>query len=133
MKYLFTTNRLKHWIVFPFIWLPLFIVLVLDFFVEIYHRIAFPLYDMPLVDRTGYVQIDRYKLKYLSFFDKINCAYCGYVNGFAAYFVRIACDTEKYWCGIQHEKNKKFKQPAHHKDFLKYDDEEAYCKLMNKN
>ncbi|MBU2443386.1 MAG: hypothetical protein KKF95_04910 [Nanoarchaeota archaeon] len=74
--------------------------------------------------------MDRQKLEYLSFREKINCAYCGYVNGFATYFLRIANDTEKYWCGIKHKKQEGFIEQAHQKNFLEYGDEKAYCNLV---
>lgn len=77
--------------------------------------------------------MDRQKLSYLTIYDKVNCAYCGYANGLMHYGTRIAGDTEKYWCGIKHTPGKGFKEPEHHKDFLKYGDEKAfkekYCKL----
>jgi hypothetical protein len=71
----------------------------------------------------------------LKWHDKLNCMYCGYANGLMAYGVRIAGDTERYWCGIKHDTPQRpgFKEPAHHKDFVKYGDEKAftkkYCKL----
>ena len=56
------------------------------------------------------------------------CAYCGYANGLMAYAVVIAGKTEKYWCGIKHKKYQNFHEPAHHKDFTEYGDEESYRK-----
>jgi hypothetical protein len=49
-----------------------------------------------------------------------------------AYGVKIAGDTEKYWCGIKHQKTKGYIEPVHHKDFLKYGDETAYRKKYGK-
>ena len=99
---------------------------------EIYHNVCFPLYGIPLVKRNKYIKIDRQKLKYLRFAEQVSCAYCGYANGVMAYGVKIAGETEKYWCGIKHQKDEEFIEPAHHKDFLKYGDEKAYDKIIKK-
>lgn len=116
----------------PFIWgisLPL---VILDFFMEIYHHVAFPLYGIPIVKRSNYIRIDRQKLAYLSLFDKLSCMYCGYANGFAAYMVRIAGDTEKYWCGIKHKEGNGYIPQPHQKDFLPYGNEQAFKDFINK-
>lgn len=122
----------RHILSIPFIYLVLIPVIFLDFFIEFYHRICFLLYGLPYVKRGDYIRIDRHKLSYLTLVQKINCMYCGYVNGFAAYFVRICADTENYWCGIQHAKRAGVHEQAHHKNFLEYDNKEAFeekCKL----
>ena len=94
----------KHALSAPFIWLPLLAVIILDILVEIYHHICFPIYGIPKVKRSAYIQIiDRNKMKYLSPLEKLGCMYCGYVNGGLLYFKEIAGLTEKYWCGIMHE------------------------------
>ena len=127
----------KHVLALPFIYMMIFPMILLDFFLEIYHRICFFCYGIPYVKREDYIRIDRHKLNYLTFIEKINCVYCGYANGFAGYFVRIAADTEKYWCGIKHDNYKNFNAPKHHADFLEYGDEKAYkekyCKLKKSN
>ena len=103
----------------------------LDITLEIYHNICFRLYGIPLVKRSKYIKVDRHKLKYLNWIDKINCAYCGYVNGLVNYARTIAADTEKYWCGIKHKKDSNFIEPKHHKDFLDYGDEEGLKKKFS--
>jgi len=84
---------------------------------------------MHLIKRNKYIKIDRHKLKYLNWFEKLNCIYCGYANGFLHYASVIAAETEKYWCGIKHSKDKNFIPPNHHKDFLEYGDGEAFRRL----
>lgn len=123
---------LRHLLVIPLIWVVGIPVVVLDLFTEIYHRIAFPLCGIPIVKRSNYIKIDRQKLAYLTFGDKIGCMYCGYVNGYAAYFVRIAGDTEKYWCGIKHKEGNGYVNQPHQKDFLPYGDKEAYDDYIKK-
>lgn len=125
-------KRLRHTLAIPFIFgisLPL---VIMDLFTEIYHHVAFPLYGIPIVKRSNYIRIDHQKLLYLSFADKINCTYCGYANGFAAYMVRIAGDTEKYWCGIKHKEGGGYVPQPHQKDFLPYGDEKAFKDFIEK-
>lgn len=90
----------------PIIFAVFIPMLLLDICLEIYHRICFRLYELPYVQRSAYIKIDRHKLEYLNFLEKVGCVYCGYANGFAAYFVAIAAETEQYWCGIMHQKTK---------------------------
>lgn len=125
-------KALRHWLSFPFIWLISVPVVILDICVEVYHHVAFPLYGIPIVKRSNYIRIDRQKLAYLTFFDKISCMYCGYANGFAAYLVRIAGDTEAYWCGIKHKEGSGFIPQTHQKDFLPYGDEQAFDDFTKK-
>ena len=125
-------KRLRHTLAIPFILgisLPL---VVMDLFTELYHRVAFPLYGIPIVKRSNYIRIDHQKLSYLSFTDKLNCMYCGYANGFAAYMVRIAGDTEKYWCSIKHKEGQGYVPQPHQKYFLPYDDKHSYEEFIDK-
>jgi hypothetical protein len=101
-------------------------LVILDIGLEIFHRVCFRLCHIPYVKRSRFIKIDRQKLSYLKWFEKLNCAYCGYANGLLQYAVAIGAETEKYWCGIMHAKYKDFKPPKHHKDFLPYGDEQAF-------
>lgn len=118
----------RHFLSTPFIYGVFFPVVVLDVCMEIFHRVCFPLYGIPIVKRGEYIKIDRHKLQYLSLQQKFQCIYCGYVNGYLAYATEIAARTEVYWCGIQHEKTPEFQAPLHHENFPKYGDEEEYRK-----
>jgi hypothetical protein len=113
----------------PFIYGMIVPTVFLDATMEVYHRVAFPLYGIPRVKRSKYIKLDRQKLSYLKPLEKVNCVYCGYVNGLFAYAVQIAGETEKYWCGIKHEQDENFVPPAHHKDFLEYGDEKGYREI----
>lgn len=119
-------KRLRHIASLPFILGMALPIVILDLIIEIYHNICFPLYGIQKVKRSNYIRIDQQKLSYLVTKDKLWCIYCGYVNGFAAYFVKIAGDTEKYWCGIKHKSGGDFIEQPHQKDFLEYGDEKAY-------
>ena len=98
----------------------------LDLCLEIYHRLAFPLWGIPTVPRGDYIKIDRHLLPYLPVILKIACAYCGYANGLAQYAARIAGDTEAYFCPIKHQTSPTFQAPPHHKNFAEYGDAEAF-------
>ena len=116
----------------PFIYGMIVPAVFLDASIEIYHRIAFALYQLPYVRRSDYIRIDRHRLSYLPWYDKINCTYCGYVNGLFAYAVKIAGETEKYWCAIKHKNVPNFIEPEYQKDFLPYGDAEALKKFEKK-
>lgn len=123
-------NRIIYQIpVMPIIYSLTIPLVILDIWVEIYHRICFLAYGIPYVKRSNYIKIDRHKLAYLNLFEKLNCMYCGYANGVTMYASAIAGETEKYWCGIKHKKDPNFVEPPHHKDFIEYGDEVAYRKL----
>ena len=122
----FPDREMRHNISIPFIWGMVLPVMILDIFLIIYHQVCFRLYELPLVDRKKYVKMDRHKLEYLSFMDKIRCYYCGYVNGVFAFAVKLAGDTEKYWCGIKHEKDSVFVEQPHQKNFLEYGDKKNF-------
>ena len=119
-------RRLRHFISVPFIYLMIIPLIIFDMSLEIYHHICFRLYKIPIIKRKNYIRIDRHKLKYLSFFGKINCAYCGYANGLVNYAVKIAGDTEKYWCAIKHKDYQGFIPPKHQRNFLNYGDEKSF-------
>ena len=129
----YPNKTLRHWLSFPFIWVMIVPSVIFDICLEIYHHICFPLYRIPIVKRSHYIKIDRYRLQYLKWYDKINCIYCGYVNGLMHYAVRIAGDTEIYWCGIRHQPTLNFHEPKHHAGFAAYGDKKAfrkkYCRL----
>lgn len=120
-----------HLISVPVVYSMIIPLFFSDISSEIYHNICFRLYGLPLIKRSKYIKIDRHKLKYLSWYDKINCAYCGYANGLINYIQAIFAETEKYWCGIKHKKDSKFIEPNHHREFIDYEDEKIY-KEINK-
>ena len=119
-------RKIRHIIVIPILSTLIIPIVIMDIWVEIYHRICFPLSKIPYVKRKNYIKIDRYKLKYLSFAQKIYCIYCGYANGLAGYWVKIGGETEKYWCGIKHKQDLGFKEPEHHKNFVEFGDESEF-------
>lgn len=114
-----STPGWKKFLSAPFIYSVFIPLLFLDIFMELYHQIAFRLYGLKIVKRSDYIFIDRQKLKGLNIMQKINCMYCGYANGLLAYGVKIASETERYWCAIRHLNDKSLETLPHHKEFLK--------------
>jgi len=123
---------LQHLTVMPFIYAMIIPIIFLDLSMEIYHQICFPLCKIPKLNRRNYISLDRIKLSYLNPWEKINCAYCGYANGLFNYASAIASASEKYWCGIMHEKKEKFLLQKHQKDYLPFGDEKAYRNFLEK-
>jgi len=106
----------------PFIFSVIIPLVILDIWIELYHRVGFWLYKIPYVERGKYVRIDRHRLSYLRWFEKAFCLYCGYANGLLPYAAAIAAETEKYWCAVMHKDDPSFQHPEHHKEFARYDD-----------
>jgi hypothetical protein len=100
-------------------------MLLLDVAISVYQWICFPLYRIPIVRRRDCWVFDRTHLAYLNLLEKINCAYCSYGNGLAAYFTEIAGRTEQYWCPIKHARRVLHAHP-HYNRFLDYGDAESY-------
>ena len=120
---------LKFFVAGPLIWLMIIPVVISDICLEIYHRICFPIYGIPYVVRSRYIHIlDREKLPYLSWPEKMGCAYCGYVNGWFHYASVIAGRTEMYFCAISHLEERGYIPSEHEKSFVKYGDEAALRK-----
>lgn len=86
----------------PVIYLLILPFLMLDLFVSAYQQVCFPVYGIPRVKRSDYFVFDRAQLAYLNGLEKLNCAYCSYVNGLLAYVREVAARTEQYWCPIKH-------------------------------
>ena len=126
MEYKKQSTKTKQILSTPFIWVVVVPLVILDLFVEFAHHVSFPLLGIPLVDRGQYIRIDRYKLKYLSRTEKLNCAYCGYANGLIKYTSVVIGELERYWCGIKHESKDGFTPPAHHEQFVEHGDESSF-------
>jgi hypothetical protein len=77
-------------------------ILLMDGWASVYQFICFPAYGIPKVRRSDYVVMDRHHLRYLNTIERLNCVYCGYVNGVLAYVQEIAGRTEQHWCPIKH-------------------------------
>lgn len=117
--------RIKHIISTPFIWICIIPVALVDVTVSLYQAICFPIYDIPKVKRQDYIVFDRQYLNYLNIVEKINCAYCSYVNGLFGYLQEIAGRTEQFWCPIKHAGRIKSLHSRYQK-FIDYGDAKSY-------
>jgi hypothetical protein len=111
----------------PVIWSCLIPTVFMDCIISIYQAICFPVYGIPKVVRSDYIVIDRNALNYLNKIEKINCIYCGYVNGLIAYVQEIAARTEQYWCPIKHSR-KMAVIHSRYRNFFEYGDGEGFRK-----
>lgn len=98
---------------------------VLDLWVSIYQAVCFRVYRIPQVRRRQYMIFDRAALGYLNAIEKLNCAYCSYVNGVIAYVREVGSRTEQFWCPIKHAKRVLGAHPRY-AGFAEYGDAEEY-------
>lgn len=124
LKYI-ADAKLKNIITIPFIWVCILPVALVDITVSLYQAICFPLYGIPKVKRQDYIVFDRRYLNYLNIIEKINCAYCSYVNGLFGYLQEIAGRTEQFWCPIKHANRIKSLHSRYQK-FFDYGDAKTY-------
>lgn len=117
--------KLRHIISAPFIWMCIIPVLLMDVIITLYQSICFPIYGIPQVKRQDYIVFDRQYLNYLNIIEKINCAYCSYVNGLFGYLQEIAGRTEQFWCPIKHARRIKNLHSRYQK-FIDYGDAKSY-------
>jgi len=120
-----TDAPLKHILSAPLIWGCIIPSLLMDATISLYQAICFPIYGIPKVKRQDYIVFDRQYLRYLNLVEKINCAYCSYVNGLFAYLQEIGARTEQFWCPIKHAKRIKTLHSRYQK-FISYGDAETY-------
>ena len=98
---------------------------IVDLWVSIYQAICFRVYGIPQVPRGRYMIFDRAGLAYLNALEKLNCAYCSYVNGVIAYVREVGSRTEQYWCPIKHARRVLGAHPRY-AGFEEYGDGEQY-------
>jgi hypothetical protein len=101
LKYVFSSPLLVA-VTAPVIYSLLIPFAVADLWVSIYQAVCFRVYGIPQVRRGRFMNFDRNGLPYLNALEKLNCAYCSYVNGVIAYVREVASRTEQYWCPIKH-------------------------------
>lgn len=123
----------RHILSIPFIWGMIIPIMLLHITMFIYQAVAFRLYGINRVYLRSYINFDREKLSYLSFLDKLNCAYCSYSNGVFAYVSEIGHRTEYYWCGIKHRNQPNNPAYFYQGKFAEYGDKEEYDKVLVKS
>ena len=121
---------LRHIVSIPFIWAMLVPSVLLHVCIFVYQAVCFRLYGIERVRLRDYINFDREKLSYLSTIDKLNCAYCSYVNGLYGYASEIGHRTEYYWCGVKHRNQPENPAFAYQEKFAAYGDKEAYDQVL---
>lgn len=107
------------------IYVMFFAIVVIDLLVFLFQSIVFPLLGLEKISRSEFIVIDRHKLQYLNFFEKLGCVYCSYANGVAAYYSEVAGATESYYCPIKHARRVR-KPHAYYHEFVPYGYAEEY-------
>jgi len=116
-------------LVAPLIYAGLIPFFLLDLFLTVYHAVCFPAFGIPKIRRQDYLVFDRGRLRYLNALERVNCVYCSYANGLAAYFVEIAARTEQHWCPIKH-RGHPVAPHSRYPQFLPFEDADAYRKRL---
>lgn len=118
-------SRLLVVLTAPVIYAGIVPFLLMDLFVTVYQGVCFPIYGIPKVKRREFLVFDRGDLPYLNAIERLNCLYCSYGNGVAAYLREVAARTEQYWCPIKHARRI---LAAHERypHFFEYGDAESY-------
>ncbi|MFA5359524.1 MAG: hypothetical protein WC349_00985 [Patescibacteria group bacterium] len=117
----------KYLFSMPFIYGMFFPVIILHFFIEIYHKVCFRIYGIPLVNGKEFFIYDRQLLPYLNWLEKFNCIYCSYVNNVFRYSVEIGGRTERFWCPIKYARRIENPHSQYNK-FVGYLDAEEFQK-----
>lgn len=118
-------STIPNMLTVPVIWAVLLPAMLIDAAVTIYQFICFPIYGIPKVRRADYIVIDRQYLSYLNLIEKLNCIYCGYVNGLLGFMQEVVARTEQFWCPIKHARKIRGMH-RRYKHFLDYGDAEAW-------
>jgi len=109
----------------PIIYLMIVPFLLLDLAISTYQLSCFPLYRIARVPRRKFIVVDRHHLSYMNSVEKLNCVYCGYVNGLIAYSREIVARTEQYWCPVKHA-SKILDPHRRYARFAEFGDSEGY-------
>ncbi len=124
LRYVFHA-RLPSLVSAPVIYSLIVPIALADLAVTAYQSFCFPLFRIPRVRRADYMHFDRGNLGYLNLLERLNCTYCAYANGVAAYFREVAGRTELYWCPIKHAR-RVLAAHEHYRRFAEFGDAEAY-------
>ncbi len=122
---------LRHVITIPLIYGMILPMMLLDATLTLYQWLCFPLYRIERVRRKDCWTFDRAHLVYLNALEKLNCAYCSYGNGLAAYFTEIASRTEQYWCPIKHARRVQHAHSRYNR-FVDYGDAQGFKDELQK-
>ena len=114
------TNYFMSWVALFSSYICLFPLVIMDVFLWQFQRIYFRIMEIPCIERSKYIIIDRYKLTKLTKWQKINCVYCWYANGVVGYLKAVVNQMELYSCAIKHDHHPLGQE--HQKDFFERKD-----------
>lgn len=77
-------------------------VVILDIAITVYQTVYFSIMGIPKIKKKEYIRMERWDLKKLTLWQKINCVYCEYANGVLAWAKAVGNQTEVYSCAIRH-------------------------------
>ncbi len=105
-------------------------LVILDLSFTLFQHLCFRIYGIPRVRRADYLVIDRHRLAYLNWIEKLNCVYCGYGNQLVEYIREVIGRTEQYWCPIKHAQRT---LDPHRRtlQFFEYGDAQAYREKLS--
>ena len=89
------------------------------------------MYQIPKVQRSAYISLDRRFLQYLNIIEKFNCVFCSYFNGLISYIQEIAARTEQYWRPIKYGRQLAYVH-SRYKNFVDYGDDKLYRREFRK-
>lgn len=132
-RFLYEASATSY-LIAPLIYFMIFPAVIVDFSVSVYQMVCFPILGISKVNRSDYVVLDRRKLIYLNWIEKVNCDYCGYFNGVIAYTREIASRSEQYFCPIRHATKVKGLHERHARflPFGEIEDFRARCMQLRK-
>ena len=113
----------------PLIYAGIVPIVLLDVFTTVYQWACFKDYGIERVARGPYIILDRHKLPYLNWVERINCDYCAYFNGVIAYAREVAGRTEKHFCPI-HNAARRRAPHEQYAGFPAYGDGPGYEKIV---
>lgn len=77
-------------------------LVIIDLSVSWYQLVYFSVMGIPKIKKKDYIRMERWDLKKLTLWQKVNCVYCEYANGILAFAKAVGNQTEVYSCAIKH-------------------------------
>lgn len=94
-------NFFRHIIVFPFALAFLVPLVFFDICLSLFHRIIFGISKIKRVNRKAFFKVDQMKIAQLSKIQRFYAIYILYLKGLMSFGVKIAQESEQYWCQVR--------------------------------
>lgn len=92
---------IRHIFVMPFAVAFLLPVMVFDMCLSLFHRIIFGICGMKKVNRKSHFKVDQMKIAQLSKMQRFYAIYLLYLKGIMSFGLKIAQESEQYWCHVR--------------------------------